>query len=202
MFGVECKIFSASLLLASVGHESEVVRYMTRLAGASLVATGCEVTHYASRGEAGRVRDLLQRGVDPNGIEPEKFESNLVPLIAAARIGDLEMVRLFVECGATVNRVETGTKSNLLHVSIQHGHSKLVRYLIGALTQAQIEQLATQTDSEGRTPLRIAAWEGLLDIVRAIKPFSDLNQVKTLSGFDFNSNGVSTASEAVKAKNC
>ena len=170
-------ILSASLLLASVGHEIEVIRYMTRLAGASLVATGCEITHYASRGEAHRVRDLLQRGTDPNGIEPEKIESSLVPLIAAARIGDLEMVRLFVECGANVNRVECGTKSNVLHVSIQHGHVKLVRYLMSALSESQLRQLTGQSDSEGRTPLRIAAWEGVLDMVKAVKPYSDLNQV-------------------------
>lgn len=151
---------------------------MTRLAGASLVATGCEITHYASRGEAHRVRELLQRGADPNGIEPEKNESSLVPMIAAARIGDLEMVRLFVECGAKCARVENGTKSNILHVSIQHGHVKLVRYLIGALSDSQLRQLAGQTDSEGRTPLRIAAWEGVLDIVQAIKPYSALNQVR------------------------
>ena len=62
------------------------------MAGASLIATGCEITHYASRGEAHRVRDLLERGTDPNGIEPHATESTLVPLIAASRIGDLEMV--------------------------------------------------------------------------------------------------------------
>ena len=114
---------SASLLLVSVGHEREVIRYMNRLAGASLNETGCELTHFAGRGESKRVKMLLEHGLDPNGIESEKLESNLIPIIAAARIGDLEMVKMFIEFGADLDRFELSSKSNICHILAQHGHN-------------------------------------------------------------------------------
>ena len=114
-----------------MGHEREVIRYMTRLAGASLDETGCELTHFATRGEFQRVKSLVEsHGLNPNGIEPNKNESNLIPVIAAAKIGNLEMVKLLIENGAELNRSEINTKTNITHAVAQHGHLAVMKYLI------------------------------------------------------------------------
>ena len=104
---------------------------MTRLAGASLDETGCELTHFATRGEFQRVKSLVEsHGLNPNGIEPNKNESNLIPVIAAAKIGNLEMVKLLIENGAELNRSEINTKTNITHAVAQHGHLAVMKYLI------------------------------------------------------------------------
>ena len=125
----------ASLLLVSVGHERETVRFMKKLAGNSLHESGCELTHFATRGELSEVRRLLQGGMNANGAQymhPQFMdEPTLVPLVAAARFGNVEMVRLILEYQTDPKRAEHPNKHTFLHAAAQHGHCQ-VRVIIGA----------------------------------------------------------------------
>ena len=136
------------------------------MAGNSLYESGCELSHFASRGELSHVRHLLSRdGIDPNGAQAHLDEATLVPLVAAARFGNEQMVQSLLEHGADPLRNEYPNKHNFIHAAAQHGHSRVLALAKTIIPKDRLSILIGSRDSEGRAPLRLAAWQGNVDLI-------------------------------------
>lgn len=114
---------------------------MKKLAGNSLHESGCQLTHFATRGELKQVEQLLTDNTNPNGTQNELEEPILVPLVAAARFGNCEMVRVMVENGADTIRSEYPNKHTFLHAASQHGHCDVSTIRDIVISSSQIYQL-------------------------------------------------------------
>lgn len=90
--------------------------------------------------------------------------------------GQLEIVKLLVENGASINK--RGKKSETaLHLASQRGHGEIVRYLLLNGGDSAVQ------DKRGQTPLHYAAFSGQSDPLRALlKDKSLLIDVKDSSG--------------------
>ena len=158
--------FLASLLLLSVGHEKESVRFLKKVAGNSLYESGCQLTHLASRGELSQLCHLLTKeGINPNGAQANLDEATLVPLVAAARFGNEQMVQNLINHGADPLRNEFPNNHNFIHAAAQHGHSRVLTLAKELIPRDRFSILIGSRDSEGRTPLRLAAWQGNVELI-------------------------------------
>ena len=107
---------------------------------------------------------LLDAGADVDGGGGE-YE----PLHWAAYYGNIEVIELFIEAGADVNRVST----NDFNVYVPAGSTPLH----GAVFQAQLGSLTTLlaagadpniANANGRTPLHEVAWSSSVDVLKAL----------------------------------
>lgn len=94
---------------------------MKKLAGNSLHESGCELTHFATRGELKEVTALLNSGLHANGIQNLQEQPTLVPLVAAARFGNSEMIKIILSHGGDPKRTEYPNKRTFLHAAAQLG---------------------------------------------------------------------------------
>lgn len=107
------------------------MRFMKKLAGNSLQEAGCQLTHFATRGELKQVERLLSDGTNPNGAQDGLSEPTLVPLVAAARFGNCEMVRVMIDHGAEPIRTEHPNDHTFLHAAAQHGNFQVCKKWFG-----------------------------------------------------------------------
>lgn len=85
-----------------------------------------------------KVREMIEGGRDVNVREAE----DLTPLIAAVRVGNLEMVKLLVELGADVNLVD-GYFDSPLYYAKYNDFSDIAEYLepmTSAKLKAEVER--------------------------------------------------------------
>ena len=104
-----------------------------------------------------RVRELLQ-SVDPD-CEYRGAGEPRTPLVAAARLGNLEIAQLLLEAGASTEYHARGDESPLM-AAAQHGHLELARYLVGK--GADVNKIVR---GDG-TALLVAAKNGHTEVVR------------------------------------
>ena len=104
-----------------------------------------ELLEAVKRGDAERVRELLDRGADPNA----RDERGWTPLHYAAERGRADVARLLLDEGARVD-AEDGEGLTPLHFAAEAGSPEAVKLLVerGADVSAR--------DVHGRTPLRLA----------------------------------------------
>ena len=113
----------------------------------------------AGRGHERVMRLLLAAGADPN--QPEGGEAPTA-LLAAARYGRLDGIKLLVSHGMRVPARYSEEESSPLWVAASNGHVAVVRYLLGKGLDPSL------VDSDGRQPLHMAAMEGHRDVVEAL----------------------------------
>lgn len=80
---------------------------------------------FAASGDLDRVRELLEKGVDPNGVD----ENRITALHMAADRGNLEIVQLLLNSGANVNAQDIN-EDTPLHNAALCGHREVVSLLL------------------------------------------------------------------------
>ncbi|WP_170110219.1 ankyrin repeat domain-containing protein [Flavilitoribacter nigricans] len=119
----------------------------------------CQELLYAVKDQnVARVRELLKT-VDPNCTFYYEDEDPRSPLVAAARLGNLEIAKLLIAARADVEYHGWGDETALM-AAAAYGHLELVRYLVGQ--NADINKTLT---GDG-TALLVASRNGHLPIVQ------------------------------------
>jgi ankyrin repeat protein len=108
-------------------------------------------------GDTAQVRALLEAGADPN-VERRGYS----PLMFAAGNGHVEMTRLLLARGATVDHRDHNGDRALLWAA-QRGHAETVRMLLAAGAAVQSDD-----DPYRRTPLMHAAGYARVEVVRVL----------------------------------
>ncbi|CAG5100216.1 Oidioi.mRNA.OKI2018_I69.XSR.g16897.t1.cds [Oikopleura dioica] len=160
-----------TLLLVSVGAEREVVRFMDMLAGNSLQDSECRLTTLATRGEEAQIVQLLDLGFDANGTQKDA-EPTLVPLVAAGKFGSKKMVEHLINNGADPLRCEFPAKQNFFQSAAQHGHIEIIEWARTNFKVETLVKLLKAKDVEGRSALRLACWQGELEVVSLLATMS------------------------------
>jgi ankyrin repeat protein len=113
----------------------------------------------ASGGDAAGMKRMLDAGLDPNAHD----SSGYTPLIAAARAGNVEMIRLLTSRSANPNLSDTAVNS---WTPLLHAVHKAQPRAISALLDAGANP--NEADPHGTTPLMLAAGYGYTDIVKIL----------------------------------
>lgn len=105
---------------------------------------------WARRGDSGRVRDLLQSGVDCDSPGPE----GVTALMLAAAYGHHEVVEVLLAHGADVNKLD-GAGCSALVDAVLNGHESVVQLLTnsGADPDAGVLSAREAAKSMGRVDL-------------------------------------------------
>lgn len=109
-------------------------------------------------GHEGVVLQLLD--ADPELLESRDYLDD-TPLIVAARLGHLEIVKLLVERGAESNATGFGAKS-ALHCAATNGYEEIVAFLLSQGAEVHARQ------RQGWTPLMCASSWGHVGVVRRL----------------------------------
>lgn len=110
-----------------------------------------------ANGNLDMVRFLISRGANLDVVD----QSGWTPIYYGVRDGSLEVVKELADCGADISTVRNG--DGLLHIAVMTGRQeKMTRLLIDLGVN-----WATK-DSQGRTPLHLAAASGNLEVVRLL----------------------------------
>jgi ankyrin repeat protein len=131
------------------------------VAGAVLTGT----LHFAAAGElydaamAGNVDDV--RRLLASGADLQDKGDLGTPLHVAVSQGDVAMVKLFLEKGASLDE-RSGSGSYPLHVAVGYKHEPLVALLLQHGAKVDVR------DAEDRTPLHLAASGGLTAIGKVL----------------------------------
>ncbi len=113
----------------------------------------------AATGNIPAMKHLLDTGLDPN----VRDATGYTPLIAAARTGDVSMIRLLTSRRADVNEGDTAVNG---WTPLLHAIHKAQPGATAALLEAGANPNAT--DANGATPLMMAAGYGYADIVKIL----------------------------------
>jgi uncharacterized protein len=112
------------------------------------------VSHLAAAIRAGRpwnVQILLRHGADPNAWYGK---AKMLPIIEAARAGDLWSLKRLVEAGARIDSRDPWNESTALHIAARLNHEEMVRYLLSKGADRNLK------DENGLTPIEVAKREG------------------------------------------
>lgn len=108
------------------------------------------------RGHVGRVRELIAHGASVNVKEFDEYRRP--PLLIAAHLGDLDMVKLLVDSGADRGIVDS-EENTALHIAAMRGNVDICRCLLADRKHA-IESGAVHAQNKmRRTPLHVALAE-------------------------------------------
>jgi ankyrin repeat protein len=118
------------------------------------------------------VRDLLDRGIDPNA-GSQSGASAL--LLALQRHDDLDVAKLLISRGADVNEKDV-TGFSMLHWACDFGNVRAAEYLI------KLGVAVNGVDREGNTPLHIAAWRGSPELARLLVAEGANPNARTIDG--------------------
>ena len=136
-----------------------------RFAMESRRAIDDQLRRAATYGRSREVRQLLDRGADPNAAtSPRRIEGIETPLLGAVRGGHDDMVRLLVERGADPNLKAPGrTQFTPLHQAAVEGRLSVVKALLEV--GAEVDSL----NGLGFSPLRLAVMFDRRDAARVLR---------------------------------
>jgi ankyrin repeat protein len=139
------------------------------------VTAAGELVAAVRAGDAAAVRQLLDRGADPQTRAPD---TGLTVLMMAAGQADADSVRLLLEAGADVFTADRGAGATALHKACQGGSVPVVRALIEA--GAFVDAVAAST---GHTPLMDALWFKFPEVARFLQEHDAGVHLSTHYGF-------------------
>ncbi len=114
------------------------------------------------RGQIKSVRQAIEKeGVDPNAASVGGMGTLLH---TAAEVGNVEMLRLLLELGASRDAHTQDTRSGALHTAARHGQARAIALLLKKGCNPM------QMDSRGDSPLHTALRYGQLESVKALLP--------------------------------
>lgn len=126
---------------------------------AAFAAPDAPVADAAMRGDAARVRALLERGEDVNATQGD----GMTALHWASMNGSLELARLLLGAGAYVNAGTRIGDLTPLHLASKEGHGAVVAALLDAGADP-----SRAASNGGATPLHYAAEAGDVQAVKAL----------------------------------
>ena len=97
-------------------------------------------------GQTERVKELLDKGVDPNYRDPIRGD---FPLLIAQIHGHEDITKLLVQRGADVNQIDRSGRRSLM-MAAYHGRLKHVQFLLESGARADLK------DEDGKTALDFA----------------------------------------------
>ena len=115
-----------------------------------------------SGGNAASVRLELDKGADPNRMNPD----HLAPLHLAASQGHLEIAQLLLESGADPNRRQNSTGRTPLHLAVELREDAVTRLLLEQGANPNLS--ARYGKGEPLAPLQLAARSGNAEIARLL----------------------------------
>jgi len=122
----------------------------------------------ATRGQVDRLRELLDRGLDPNAADVR----GVTVLHEAVCYGERDAARVLLEAGADPNRASAVTHATPLHWAVDEGASQIAELLLegGAdpNAKARARFLLGASVGSGITPLHVAANEDDTGSIRAL----------------------------------
>lgn len=119
----------------------------------------------AIRGRKDRLMEVLESG---DNVNPTNRNGDW-PLLLAAGLGHLEVVKLLHQYGGAVTALD-GSLTTPLHQASRGGHLEVVRYLLG-LTDGESKERLVDIDARnasGATPLELAACGGHGEVVKLL----------------------------------
>ena len=137
------------------------------------------LTIAASEGQTDMLRELLEKGADPNTAVTKDFKvagksvfEGSTPLMAAAYAGHTEAVRLLIDAGADVN-AETKHGGTALMAASAEGHLAAAKFL--AESGAEVNARTTETFAmdgskvpKGSSAISGASYNGHADVVQCL----------------------------------
>ncbi|NJK64251.1 MAG: hypothetical protein HC921_17560 [Synechococcaceae cyanobacterium SM2_3_1] len=128
-----------------------------------MVLSSIQVEYYIENGDVDAIRNALQHDEIPLS-EINCFVDEVSYLTLAAELGQLEIVKLFVEYGADVNNTgQEDCADPALHMAVTSGNLELVKYLVD-------QGADTDYYTGGMTALEVAAELGFEDIYNYLLP--------------------------------
>jgi len=146
-------IFGASLALGQVTRRDEDGSQ----GGGRNPLAGPEIVYASGTGDLDTVRDELARGTTPN----KRDVHGITGLMAAARKGHVEIIKLLIRYKARVNARDP-KRSTALHFAAQFNHAQAITLLLKAGGKPNA------IDKFGSTPMMGAAKNGHLEAVEAL----------------------------------
>jgi ankyrin repeat protein len=141
---------------------------------AAMLLTGCESTinKAAERGDAARVQQLLDKGVNLNA---RSVNWGRLPLICAAKYGHAALVEQLLNKGADLNAVDAQGWTALA-IAAYYGHADCVKVLLEHgpnLNQETFGIYLFNGDNQvGKTALQLAREQGYQEIAELIQATS------------------------------
>jgi uncharacterized protein len=129
------------------------------------------------------VKQLIAQSVNVSELDA----SQDAPLVMAAYLGHVEIVRLLLEAGADVKAVDPGMKATALHAASYAGRTEAARLLI----EHHID-INKQGPYNGYTALHDAIWQNNIETARVI--------IEAGANLDLKSNDGETPLQFAKSK--
>jgi len=106
------------------------------------------------------VEHLLRAGAPPLALQLNPILEKSSPLHCAAKHGNTELLKIFLNAGVTLPQVKDVSSTTLLHCAARGAHTETVKFLLSQREDIQAK------DQWGRTPLHSAASGGHIEIVK------------------------------------
>ena len=133
---------------------------MTRLLSGPM---GIELEREQVEGGKAKIREMF--GTDPKlGVKtlPNVQDSNSADLWAAARTGNLQAIKRYIEEGGDINALDNGFRLSAMSWGALHGRTEVVQLLIKNGADVNIK------NGDGATPLHSAAFLGRIDVAKLL----------------------------------